>query len=59
MAGCPFGYGATEKSVETPEQNLYENLQSRTVFKGPEDLEKSDIKEKLHKTYSRYTPKVE
>jgi len=43
MAGCPFGYGANNKSVEAPEQDFYENLQTRTVFKGSEDIEISDI----------------
>ena len=59
MAGCPFGYGANDKSIKAPEQQFYENLQSHTVFKGSEDLEISDIKHKLHKPYTRWTPKVE
>ena len=43
MAGCPFGYGANDKSVKAPEQDFYENLQTRAVFKGSEDIEISDI----------------
>jgi hypothetical protein len=59
MAACPFGYGENAKSANVSEQDFYENLKERTVFKGSEDVEISDMKHKLHKSYSRWTPKVE
>lgn len=59
MAACPFGYGANDKSKNVTEQDFYENLQVRTVFKGSEDVELSDIKHKVNEPYTRRTPKVE
>ena len=57
MASCLFGYGVNKKSVESPEQDFYENLQVPTVFKGSEEKGLSDMKPK--KPHKRWTQKVE